>query len=335
MFIIKRLGAGVASIAVVMGLFLGNPQLSIAQEQSEETTLEATESTESTEVKSMADRYGLHYGKLELNRGETGTFSIYSDEKLPEGVTFAGDNPLFNVNPNTGDITLTMPVETPYESGVRTNITITYPDGSSEQIIAVVFLRLYVKVDVLVEGTNEPASGVEVGLFNSQGDQVFRANVDELGTLTLPPYASGSYTFKVTNPGKYFVTDQSEMSISIPDSFPGENRTVTLYVSNQDSNTSDETSKNGESISEETSKTEETSKVNDGSDTKTSESGEKSIENRPDVKPVAVPTKQSSATNGESLPNTGEGSQFMVFLAAFVSVFAGLGLLVRHGKKVS
>ncbi|MGQ7407988.1 YPDG domain-containing protein, partial [Streptococcus suis] len=147
---------------------------------------------------------------------------------VPDGSTFVSDNPAIVVDPKTGEVTVTIPEDATPGTVIDGTITITYPDGSTDEVPVKVTVKDPNATDAdnndpkYTDGSGEPGTEVKVP-----------APTNPDGT----PVPDGS-TFVSDNPAIVVDPKTGEVTVTIPeDATPGTVIDGTITITYPDGST--------------------------------------------------------------------------------------------------
>ncbi|WP_412099743.1 Rib/alpha-like domain-containing protein [Corynebacterium aurimucosum] len=173
----------------------------------------------------QADSHAPGYLSTGGEPGEKLTVDQVGDSALPAGSTFESDNPAFEVDPQTGKVTVTVPADAQPGEVLTATITVTYPDGSTDKVV----------VNITVEA---PAASADDATAHAPA-WAPAASAEPGDTVTLPNIGdkelpSGT-TIESDDPQVTIDSSTGEVSVEVPsDAQPGETITTTITVTYPD-----------------------------------------------------------------------------------------------------
>ena len=147
-----------------------------------------------------------------------------NDKKIPDGTTFESDQPGVITVDDKGKVTVTIPKEAKPGDKITGKVTVTYPDGSKEEIPVTVTVGEQDK-DIYTpkyeDGNGKPGSKVEIPLTEENGKKI-----------------PDGTTFESDQPGVITVDKDGKVTVTIPEGAkPGDKITGKVLVRYPDGST--------------------------------------------------------------------------------------------------
>ncbi|MFI3125961.1 YPDG domain-containing protein, partial [Streptococcus suis] len=228
---------------------------------------------------------------------------------VPDGSTFVSDNPAIVVDPNTGEVTVTIPEDATPGTVIDGTITITYPDGSTDEVPVKVTVKDPNATDAdnndpkYTDGSGEPGTEVKVPApTNPDGSKV----------------PDGS-KFESNNPNVVVDPNTGEVTVKIPsDAKPGDVIEAVITITYPDGSTD-----------------EVPVKITVTESGKSAVTDNQAPTSTPTVAPVApaAEVKASDAAKSAVLPNTGQESNSATVVAGAALLFVGLAGMAFAARK--
>ena len=174
-------------------------------------------------VTQVSDDYTPKYND---GRGKPGTevkipLTEENDKKIPDGTTFESDQPGVITVDDKGKVTVTIPEESNPGDKITGKITVTYPDGSKDEVPVNVTVTNRDKDDYTPkynDGRGKPGSNVEIPLTEENGKKI-----------------PDGTTFESDQPGVITVDDKGKVTVTIPkEAKPGDKITGKVTVTYPD-----------------------------------------------------------------------------------------------------
>ncbi|HFI0575639.1 TPA: YPDG domain-containing protein, partial [Streptococcus suis] len=229
--------------------------------------------------------------------------------KVPDDSKFESDNPAIVVDPNTGEVTVTIPEDATPGTVIDGTITITYPDGSTDEVPVKVTVKDPNATDAdnndpkYTDGSGEPGTEVKVPApTNPDGSKV----------------PDGS-KFESNNPNVVVDPNTGEVTVKIPsDAKPGDVIEAVITITYPDGSTD-----------------QVPVKITVTESGKSAVTDNQAPTSTPTVAPVApaAEVKASDAAKSAVLPNTGQESNSATVVAGAALLFVGLAGMAFAARK--
>ncbi|WP_415741791.1 YPDG domain-containing protein [Streptococcus pseudopneumoniae] len=168
----------------------------------------------------------IYTPKYEDGNGKPGTkveipLTEENGKKIPDGTTFESDQPGVITVDDKGKVTVTIPKEAKPGSKITGKVTVTYPDGSKEEVPVTVTVGEQDK-DIYTpkyeDGNGKPGTKVEIPLTEENGKKI-----------------PDGTTFESDQPGVITVDDKGKVTVTIPkEAKPGSKITGKVTVTYPD-----------------------------------------------------------------------------------------------------
>ena len=184
----------------------------------------------------------IYTPKYDDGKGKPGTeveipLTEENDKKIPDGTTFESDQPGVITVDDKGKVTVTIPKEANPGDKITGKVTVTYPDGSKEEIPVTVTVGEQDK-DIYTpkyeDGNGKPGSKVEIPLTEENGKKIPDGTTfesDQPGVITVDK--DGKVTVKIPKEAKPGDKITGKVTVTYPDGST-EKIPVTVTVGEQD-----------------------------------------------------------------------------------------------------